>query len=461
MTSITAIVDAQASAGDALAHFASAPVANLPDLTGGKPFMVIAPHPDDETLGCGGLMALAARQGTHCTIAVMTDGVRAHLNSKKFDAAARREMRESESRAAAEMLGLSAVNVVFLRQPDGFLPHEGPEGARLVGELDDIVSANGIATIFVTWAADPHPDHSAAANLVMQLAAQRKDLAVFAYPIWGLTLDSQTSITAPFAPALRLEVRPVRGLKRKAVACFASQIAGVIDDDPDGFQLSVDDLDRFCSDFETFIGLTPQGQKSVQKLSSVPTEHFEALYEKSLDPWQYVANSYEQGRFHATLAALPAETYHNACEIGCSIGVLTQLLAQRCDTILGIDCSAKAINEAHRRLADMPNATARLMRVPGELPEGTFDLIVLSEVLYFFSQFDLASMAQFVTLQLQDGGTCILVNFLGDTESPMAGKEAAERFIALLPPALRPVTHQEFEGFRIDVLVRETVLETV
>ena len=95
------------------------------------------------------------------------------------------------------------------------------------------------------------------------------------------------------------------------------------------------------------------------------------------------------------------------------------------------------------------------MRVPGQVPEGVFDLIVLSEVLYFFSNADLCAIAAFVSQRLTAAGTCILVNFLGDTESPMGGDQAARAFLALLPERLRPVHKQDCQGFRIDTLIAD------
>ena len=450
-----AIAQSAPLAAQALAHFATAPVANWADLAQGKPILVIAPHADDETLGCGGLIALTAQRGIKVTVVVMTDGGRAHLNSKKYDMVARRNMREAEVLEAADILGAWNVDVVFMRQPDGFLPSQGSEAAKLVDRIVQIIEATGAASVFVTWEADPHPDHAASARLAGEIARRKPKLALFAYPIWGLALDPAAEVHVPFAPAVRLEVRSVLAVKRRAIDCFISQTTDLIDDDPQGFRLSADDISRFTGQFEIFIDIQPLARHGAPLLSSVPTEHFEALYRNAADPWHYVENDYEQGRFAATLKALPGARYRRACEIGCSIGVLTQMLAARCDEILGVDCSPKAIEQARIRLAALPHASIHLMRVPGQKPEGDFDLIVLSEVLYFFSDADLRAIAAFVTQRLTAGGTCILVNFLGDTESPLGGDQAAQAFLALLPVQLRPVHKEDCQGFRIDTLMKD------
>ena len=441
-------------AGEAFELFARAPVASWHDLTGGKPILIIAPHADDETLGCGGLIVETVDKGGTVVVAVMTDGTRSHPNSPSYDAARLTALREAEVVAALQTLGVVTPLVSFLRRADGYLADEGEEAEQNIAAIKAIVDRHGIGSIFVTWGDDPHPDHAASYRLACKVVETRPQLKFFAYPIWGLTLDRDEPVVTPFRSAMRYEVRLAKAQKRRAIDCFASQLGRVILDDPEAFSLSAEDLDRFCGDFELFIDLKQTGEHHRQSISSVPTEHFDNLYRRNADPWNYVENRYEQDRFSATIDALPQARYLRACEIGCSIGVLTERLAERCDSILGVDCSALAMAQAQARLAPLGNASARLMRVPAEVPEGCFDLIVLSEVLYFFSDDDLRAIERFVTSRLEIGGTCILVNFLGDTESPRSGAEAADMFIAASNPGLRSIDQRMFDGFRIDVLER-------
>ncbi|MBY0610830.1 MAG: PIG-L family deacetylase [Beijerinckiaceae bacterium] len=442
------------TAGVAFETFRRAPVANWRDLTGGQPILVIAPHPDDETLGCGGLIAETAAKGVEVIVAVMTDGARSHPNSRTHPCDALRDLREREVEKALQTLGVDQPLINFFRQPDGFLGESGPEADECVEMLVRLVDEHGIGSMFVTWGSDPHPDHQAAYDLAMRVRRQRPEARLFAYPIWGLTLAADEIIHAPYRSALRYEIRPFRSRKRAAIDCFQSQLGRVIGDDPEGFSLSVEDVERFCSDFEIFIDLTQQDVDLRRHISSVPTEHFDHLYRQNADPWNYIANGYEQDRFTATIEALPKQHYRRACEIGCSIGVLTEKLAGRCEKIIGIDCSAAALEQARLRFAPLGNAYAHLMRVPEQLPDGHFDLIVLSEVLYFFSHDDLLAVERFVADRLEAGGTCMLVNYLGDTESPLSGAEAAETFIAASQPRLKAVSTRKFDGFRIDVLER-------
>jgi len=188
--------------------------------------------------------------------------------------------------------------------------------------------------------------------------------------------------------------------------------------------------------------------------TSVPTQHFEKLYEQSEDPWEYEHGRYEQAKYARTLGALPRRHYPRAFELGCSIGVLTEKLSRYCDHILGGDCAQKAIALARRKHAH-PNIEFRQMRAPGELPFGEkFDLILLSEVLYFFSRADLEAVAAFVRDAANLSATITLVNYLGPTEHAFSGDEAADGFIDAARPWTKSIAQIREAEFRIDVLER-------
>lgn len=442
------------TAGEVIKSLHTAPVANLADLTRGRPILIIAPHSDDETLGCGGLIALCAAAGIDVTVAIMTDGARSHLNSVKFNADMRRTMRENEVRSALDALSAHNAKLIYFREPDGYLESSGPASDKILSSLDSLIRHSNCGSVFVTWGADPHPDHTASYMLVEKLSHSCKDVLFFAYPIWAFTLPHETTLKSPLEHPVRLEIRQVKNQKRRAIECFATQISNLIDDDPEGFRLTPEHINLFCSDFEFFIEFAHQQSLKTVRVSSVPTEHFEKLYEKSLDPWNYKTNTYEQNRFDVTLKSLPRKEYRNGCEIGCSIGILTKKLAAICTKMTGIDCSAKALEQAKKNVSNIDNIQLKLMRVPEELPTETYDLIVLSEVLYFFSDNDLKVISDFVIKKLDYDGTCLLVNFLGDTESPMSGNEVAIRFSDLTFQDLKILSTKEYEGFRIDVLVK-------
>jgi SAM-dependent methyltransferase len=141
------------------------------------------------------------------------------------------------------------------------------------------------------------------------------------------------------------------------------------------------------------------------------------------------------------LKSLAKEKYATALEVGCSIGVLTRLLSPRCDSLLAIDASATAL-EAAQSISDK-NVIFRVANLPVEFPEGTFDLIVLSEVLYYFDKPDLARIAQSCRDAILQDGEIVLCHWLGETDYPVTGIEASELFAGLIKPALpvRSVLH--------------------
>lgn len=108
-------------------------------------------------------------------------------------------------------------------------------------------------------------------------------------------------------------------------------------------------------------------------------EYFEDVYAASDDPWDLVS-AYEQRKYALTVASLPRPSYASGFEPGCSIGVLTELLAQRCDRLLATDGARAPLAEAARRA---PTAEVALASVPRDWPAGPFDLVVVSELLYY------------------------------------------------------------------------------
>ncbi|ONG47237.1 hypothetical protein BKE38_24410, partial [Pseudoroseomonas deserti] len=126
---------------------------------------------------------------------------------------------------------------------------------------------------------------------------------------------------------------------------------------------------------------------------SLPAAYFEALYAGDPDPWDFRTSDYEAAKYAATLAALPRPRYAAALEVGCSIGVLTKMLAPRCDRLLAIDGSARALATARRDCGPLPGLAFEQREVPRQWPAGRFDLILLSEVIYYWDAEDLDRVA--------------------------------------------------------------------
>jgi SAM-dependent methyltransferase len=183
--------------------------------------------------------------------------------------------------------------------------------------------------------------------------------------------------------------------------------------------------------------------------------HFEEIYANAEDPWHFRSSEYEREKYAATIAALPKPVFHAGLEVGCSIGELTSLLAKRCTSLLGVDTVAAALNVAQARCIEHPHVHFAQIHVPAKWPEGQFDLVVLSEVLYFFAPNDISMIAARVNESLAAEGTVVLVNWLGRTEDPCTGDEAAELFLASLPD-FQTASQKRRCGYRLDVLLRQS-----
>jgi predicted TPR repeat methyltransferase len=184
------------------------------------------------------------------------------------------------------------------------------------------------------------------------------------------------------------------------------------------------------------------------------SSHFAALYESSPDPWGFADDPYERAKYQHSIDVLGSRGHFSAgLEVGCSIGVLTRLLAPRCETLLGVDLVDQPLRVAVERCADQPWVSFRRMQVPAEWPDQRFDLIVLSEVLYFLSPDDIDRLVGRVTGSLLPQGRVVLVNWLGESDDPMTGDAAAERFISASASGLTVTVQARRPRYRLDLLI--------
>ena len=188
-------------------------------------------------------------------------------------------------------------------------------------------------------------------------------------------------------------------------------------------------------------------------MPTLPKEYFDNLYRESPDPWKLADSEYEAEKYAATIAALPLPRYSRALEAGCSIGILTEALGKKCDFVLGVDISSAAIEQARARNAGNAHLHFEQMQFPDELPDDNFDLIVLSEVLYYFSREKLLEVAQSVLKLANDGADIVLVHWLGPTpDYPLNGHEAADIFLKAVSERTAHIAHQETDKYRLDII---------
>ena len=135
--------------------------------------------------------------------------------------------------------------------------------------------------------------------------------------------------------------------------------------------------------------------------------YFEALYDVCDDPWGFRNRWYERRKHLLTLAMLPRLHYRHAFEPGCGIGELTAQLAGRCDHLLAADLNETAVRLAAERVTDTPHVRVERRSVPHDWPEGTFDLIVISELAYYLAAPELEQLAERITASLTPDGTLL------------------------------------------------------
>ena len=233
---------------------AALPYADILSITGPGPILILAPHPDDESLGCGGLIAQAHAAGIEVHVAILTDGAKSHPKSADYPAVRLIALREAEAEAAVATLGLPAGRVTFMRYPDAAAPRYG-HGLREAGEqLATLVRRGKIGTIFASWRHDPHCDHLAA-HRIASLACRIGGLRHISYAVWGWTLDPALRLPGTRIDGWRLDVTTSLSMKRRAIACHRSQLPGLITDDPGGFTIP-DALRDLCDrPFESYLRL--------------------------------------------------------------------------------------------------------------------------------------------------------------------------------------------------------------
>ena len=186
---------------------------------------------------------------------------------------------------------------------------------------------------------------------------------------------------------------------------------------------------------------------------TIALTHFEDLYAARPDPWRLASSDYERAKYAATLAALPRHRYARALEIGCAIGVLTQALGDRCDDLLAIEPVDNALAEARRRNAASPWIRFASLFVPGQWPDGAFDLVVLSEVIDYLGEADVVALAEKVSASLLPGADVILVHWVGKKRGEPSEDEASDRFIAAAEN-LTILRQDRNADYRLDLLRR-------
>jgi predicted TPR repeat methyltransferase len=190
---------------------------------------------------------------------------------------------------------------------------------------------------------------------------------------------------------------------------------------------------------------------------TLPATYFEQLYDQAPDPWSLADRWYEERKYAVTMASLPRRRFRRAFEPGCSVGVLTEHLATRCDELIATDVADAPVASARQRLARYPHAAVRRMHVPEEWPEGEFDLIVLSEIGYYLSREALGALADQAINSLTDDGILLAVHWRHTVaDYPLNGDEV--HAVLRGDRRLTSLAEHVEADFRLDLLARPGAL---
>ncbi|TFD03849.1 methyltransferase domain-containing protein [Cryobacterium sinapicolor] len=377
--------------------------------------IVVAAHPDDETLGAGGLIARAGRAGVPVTVVVLTNGEASHPASSTHDPERLAALRRIEVSAAVAALAPEAL-VRLVDLPDGALTERLAEASRAISAE---IGPGGPGTWLVApWSRDGHPDHAAAAAAARQ-ASLIGGVSRFEYPIWAWHWSTPADPIWSDGALRTLDLTPEDWLRKaQAMALHRSQVQPLSGLPGDEAIIQASFGAHFERGHETFIEI------ETETTSSLAGDFFEEFYAGNRDPWGFETRWYEERKRSQTLAALPRQRFGAALELGCSIGVLTAGLADRCDTVVAVDIAEQPLLVARARLADHPGVTFARLTLPAEWPDGSFDLIVISEVGYYFSAAELRTVLARCRDSLAAGGVIVACHWRHPvSEYPLTGDQ--------------------------------------
>ena len=220
-----------ASAGDD-----DIPLITCDALLGDRALLVLAPHPDDESLGCGAVLAQVFAQrgsGRKAHIICLTDGAASHPQSLAVPADRLAAIRQTELVAAVEQLGGNACDISFMGAPDGALA----ASRAIIDDVTAIARAIGAGLVLAPSPLDPHCDHVTAAEIGRRVAVSLQDIRLGFYPVWSRWHGGGVAPVPQGTQAVRMPPEKFATHKAAAIAAHVSQQGLVVPDAPDGFEM--------------------------------------------------------------------------------------------------------------------------------------------------------------------------------------------------------------------------------
>jgi LmbE family N-acetylglucosaminyl deacetylase/SAM-dependent methyltransferase len=408
--------------------------------------LVLAAHPDDETLGAGGLIATAAERGLDVDVVVATAGELSHPWSSTLPGDLARLRSREVVRAVTQLAPTASVHLLDL--PDGGLTRCTGALLEQLGRIAGSAASQrgrAVSVLAAPWRSDAHPDHEAAGTVAAELAGAL-GVPLLEYPIWAWHWADAGDDRVPWTAAVALSL-PVKALqqKRSAMACHESQTLPLSDEPGDEALLSTGVLEHFEREMEVFLLSNPS--------VSLTAGYFEDFYAGAgADPWGFETRWYEQRKRALTLASLPRPRFRRAFEPGCSTGLLTAELAARCDEVIAMDVATAAVERARARTKHLPGVQVERGAIPADWPTGSFDLVLLSEVAYYCAGPDLDDVVRRAGDALTDDGVLVACHWRHPVDDYPVGGDLVHARLRR-HPRLRLLASHEEEDFLLDVLV--------
>ncbi|ANJ27323.1 PIG-L family deacetylase [Agromyces aureus] len=405
--------------------------------------MVLAAHPDDETLGAGGLLATAAARGIPTAVVIVTDGAASHPGSLSGrDLALERRV---EVIHALHDLAPGA-SVSFLGFDDGGI-REAVAAVRT--SVSAALAAHPADRVLLVspWSGDAHRDHRVLGEVAASLHTDLVQVA--AYPIWFWHWG-EPGMLEPHGWRLLPLSPETTAAKMLAIRRHRSQLEPLSAAPEDEPVVHAGMREHFERSFETFIEVPRPVRRPTPTLPrTVDGRYFDGFYERHTNPWQLETSSYEIRKRGLLLASLTEPRFDRVLEIGCSTGITTAELARRANAVVATDVAAEAIRRARDRVHDFAQVDFRIGDATRGIPGGPFDLVVLSEVGYYWSTSDLGRVLDGIAAELEPGGTLVACHWRHPFEQAPNTGDGVHAAIAQHPAFERILMHIE-EAFSLE-----------
>jgi len=377
--------------------------------------IVMAAHPDDETLGAAGLMQRVHGRGGRVIVIVATDGEASHPDSPTHTGAQLAALRRTEVEHAVALLAEGA-ELHFLGIPDGALRENRDRLVTGIAAILDRRQERRRLLMVAPWSGDGHRDHRVAAEAVAEVCEAR-GIRHLGYPIWLWHWGAPDDV--PWESVLKLTLTPSEiASKRNAIEVHVSQIAPLSPAVGDEAVVHAEMRAHFERGVELFVA-----DRLARTETSMTAEWFEEFYERHEDPWGFETRWYERRKRGVLMAALPKAELGAVLEIGCSTGLITRELAARAVRVVALDPVESAVQAARARVDD-DRVTFVQGQVPHDWPAGRYDTVVLSEVGYYLSSADLDRTIHLIEDCLTDDGCLVACHWRHSVaEYPQTGDD--------------------------------------